>query len=250
MNQRHTNLRLCRLSIAVCIGCTCTIVARDAQAGVLSIAAINGNHVDTQLLTSPPASTDEDALTGKVYAFDEKSDLVLGSNLSVDVGDPGIPGNYSTALIDMFGIPGGTVPAGTHVDSFLIHFDITGEFAVTAEFRVDTDAPILGVIFSDSRLDDSDILLGATGTVYPNGLTDRGTAAASDEGSDAFSVGFPGDIVSTTMIITMQVQAAVDQIRVITAVPEPSIAALLASGALAVLAACGWRRLRSRDGQA
>ncbi len=216
----------------------------DLHAGVIDIFAINGNHEPTELLASPPGSAESDALTGKVYAFNETTNVVLGTNLNVDASSSSIPGNYYTGDP----IPGGVVPAGTHIDSFLIHFDIAGvpQFPVTAEFRVNTDGPIVGVIYSDALLDASDNILGSISTTYPSGLYDRGTSAAADEGDDHLFIGFPADgpLNSYEMIVQMELQGSVDEVRVLTLVPEPSSVALLLCGVLAWLAACGWRRRR------
>jgi hypothetical protein len=127
------------------------------------------------------------------------------------------------------GVPG-IIPAGTQIESWYIHFDAVGQpsipevqpWAITWQ---NTDR-ILGIVYSDARLDGSDFVRNA-GTLYPNGMQFRGTTGAV-EGDDLINFNLPNEIIAQ-----QSVTVALDQIRVIFAIPEPT------SGCLALtLVAC------------
>ena len=50
----------------------------------------------------------------------------------------------------------------------------------------------------------------------------RGTTSDPTEGNDKVTIGYPVDNYARTLIIDFDVENVFDQIRVITAVPEPS----------------------------
>ncbi len=173
--------------------------------------------------------------------FEEKQDVTLGDPLSVDIGLSGIPGVYMTG--DAYAP--GVIPAGTEVSSFFVHFDTPNVDHQSMQVVIQTDADILGVILTDSLLDDSDPILGAPGTTYPTGLALRGTTSDPTEGNDKVVIGYPADNYARTLIITFDVENVLDQIRVITVVPEPSSAAL-AFVAMVALGGAVWRRRRTQ----
>ncbi len=203
-----------------------------ARADVVLVNPITA-HFNANLVPAPP-STVQEALYGGANVFEEQHDVLLGAPLQVDISDPGIPGVYSTG--DSYAP--GVIPAGTRVSSFFIHYDTPGVNVGEGEFLINTDADILGVILTDNLLDASDPILGNAGTIYPTGLQLRGTTSDPTEGNDKVTVGFFNDVTSRTLIINMQVGAVLDQIRVITAVPEPSgiVLAAMALGSLALFA--------------
>jgi hypothetical protein len=218
------SIRRTFLQLVLGIGCL-SIVAASALA-----AEITGT-IDSLTEIAPPASLLQGALedTSTAIVFREQREFLLTSDLSVDAINPGAEVNAS-------GVGGtvGTIPAGTLVDSFLVHYDPVGEptdLNVTVAWSLifrDIDN-ILGLIYSDSRLDSSDYL-GAAGTTYPTGISFRGTTG-NLEGNDSllWSQFF---VVSGLQSVTVEV----DQIRVIVAVPEPASIALFTAGILAIAA--------------
>ena len=130
----------------------------------------------------------------------------------------------------------------------MIHFDHIPSplnFVDSAAFNVYTDEDIIGVIVSDDLLDESDLIVGAPGTIYPHGLALRGTTVDPLEGNDDIAVGVPGDIPAgysrSVFVLSMEVGAVLDEMRIITMphVPEPPTWLLLSAGA-----ACVWFRRR------
>lgn len=185
------------------------------------------------LQIAPPASVMEGALEDDINAviFRERANFVLPQNLSVDATNVG-----TTIFPDGSGGVPGIIPAGTPVDSFYIHYDPLGQQQVieTVQWALafqpaDT---ILGLIYSDSRLDASDFL--GSGTLYPNGVQFRGTTGAL-EGPDDIMFLTPSDVSSTQTATVV-----VDHIRVILAVPEPAAGVLT----LCLTAICSITRWR------
>lgn len=84
--------------------------------------------------------------------------------------------------------------------------------------------PILGVITSDALLDATDATLGNLSTFYPTGLPNRGLELPSAITPDA--VFWSGNQVFFQ--VESNTAAVLDQLRVITSVPEPSTLVLVA----------------------
>lgn len=104
-----------------------------------------------------------------LLAFAEAKEHTLSNDLDLDISEPGSwddPGSW----------PAGTLPAGSSVDSYLIHRDPDGDTATPLEGWVRFAQPIVGVIVSGTKLDASDATLGAPTTTYARGAA-RGLEA-------------------------------------------------------------------------
>ena len=141
-----------------------------------------------------------------IYLIREQQ-VLLGSDLAVD-GTPSDP----------MGL-GGVIAAGTAVQSWILHFDMMGQEQVnyTATGTYDFGRRILGLLFTEDGLDNTDALLGNAETIYPTGVPYR-DSADSQGLLDEWSM--PN---STTLdIVALQNQGVgLDQIRVITEVGSP-----------------------------
>jgi hypothetical protein len=91
--------------------------------------------------------------------------------------------------------------------------------------------PILGVITSDALLDLSDPILGNPITTYPTGLTNRGLELPFPITPEA--VFWNGNQVFFQ--VEINTAAVLDQLRVLTAVPEPATFMLVLFSA-----SCAW----------
>ena len=114
---------------------------------------------------SPPASVTKGAQTSdrRIIGFGEQQGYTLGSaGLAVDISAPGCYDRDSP-------MPGLRLPAGTIVNSFLLHADrATPNAIIDLEGEATIDSDIIGVILNDAPLDASDAVTGWPYTVYPN----------------------------------------------------------------------------------
>ncbi|MGZ6955337.1 MAG: PKD domain-containing protein [Acidimicrobiia bacterium] len=160
-------------------------------------------------ITAPPSVAPgalQDATN--VFAFNERQGVTLASLMRVDITGPGLydqPGDIAGSGIAV------NVPAGTVVDSHLIHSDLPTGGTVIRNFTVTFPTDILGIIVVQGKLVDSDVL-GAPGTVY----------AGTNRGLDLGLTGAGRDAVTVVDQRTIQVALrtastdGMDQIRVLT----------------------------------
>ena len=158
---------------------------------------------------SPPASVTKGAQTSdrRIIGFGEQQGYTLGSaGLAVDISAPGCYDRDSP-------MPGLRLPAGTIVNSFLLHADrATPNAIIDLEGEATIDSDIIGVILNDAPLDASDAVTGWPYTVYPTGLANRGAVADPAEAVDWFEI----DANRRTIRFHFQFSSAVDQVRILT----------------------------------
>ncbi|MGH7243164.1 MAG: PEP-CTERM sorting domain-containing protein [Phycisphaerales bacterium] len=199
---------LSKLSVAA-LGMTALLSSANG-----AITAVSGQ---VTWLGSPPVSCVSGALTGfNAYAWDEQQNITLAT-LAVDMTN-----NPGTSAFTIPGLLGGTY------DSHFIHFDgIPG--VISAQGTVTFATKIVGVIYKNVTLDNSDFTCGAFGTTYPTSYPLRGAVTT-----------IPSFFSINNNVITFNLAAIgsigeVGQIRVITdAVPAPGATALLGLGGLAM----------------
>lgn len=117
---------------------------------------------NVQLLKKAPRAVDEKDLfaDNPAVIFQERSEVTLHRDLKVDLSQPG----KGAAT----GGTSGSIPAKTKVSSYLIHLKpellgVKSSIQATIKF----DSPILGIIYSDEKLDETDRRFGASRTDYP-----------------------------------------------------------------------------------
>lgn len=174
---------------------------------------------------APPPSVEHQILESdtQIHVFNEQSGVTLTSDLLVNGSQAG----QFTPI---------TLSSGTTVNSHMVHVDPETfdpeNNNVISNATITFDTAILGLIWISADLDTSDSLFGATGVLYPTGTSFRGAGNAVP-GSDIFFVD-PFD--NTRLIIDTIVtgfgtgDGAMDQVRVLTAVPVPAALWLFLSG--------------------
>ena len=163
------------------------------------------------------------------FLFVEKESFVLPTDVEVNHNAAGTSTSH--------GAIAGIVPAGTMVDSFYLSYDLLGDPSAftTATMDIIFEWPIVGILTGDDQINDVDALLGALYTTYPTGNV------GLEVGSDSLTIS--PDM--KTLTITMGVTAGnLDQIRILTVVPEPGSMALLGAGIVGLIAR---RRRRASD---
>jgi hypothetical protein len=173
------------------------------------------------MLISPPASVGfqqlEDDAAAKVFA--EQINLSLASSIDVEVTAVGL-------VDDANDLTPGSIPAGTRVDSYLLHADKIGGGAPIHTYggSVTFDRPILGVIVTGSGLSATDGVLASASTTYdPIGMFRGFDGPSFSPSSPAVgdSVEISPDFLTATIVL--RTETFYDQIRIITAaVPEPT----------------------------
>jgi hypothetical protein len=163
-----------------------------------------GNALDTAI---PPADLRVSRYESDecMFLFDEQRDLTLSSGLSVD-RSPVIGGGAPV-----------TLPAGSTVDSFLLHADKVGSSSaeVLLNGSYTFDSRVIGLIYSGARLTSSDSQVGIPG---PGGLTydpsggNRQLEGAAPDHIDSVTVSADG----RTVTFDLGVNTAIDEVRVIT----------------------------------
>ena len=159
-------------------------------------------------LTAAPQSVAPGALEDSrhVLLFLERENVVLRRNLEVTFSSPGTYQSFTGGAA--------VVPAGTRVDSYLLHFDAVGvrRRTSTANGSVRFSRPILGVIAHDKALDASDGQLGHRRTTYPTGAKAR----QADDKGDKLSLSSDRHTLSLDKLVSME---WFDQVRVLVAAP-------------------------------
>lgn len=176
-----------------------------------------------------------------ILGFAEQQGVLLTTPLTVGITSPG-------TWVCCSGIPGGTIAAGTTVNSYLLYAapvsDQSGEDfrEFTGSITFSPGEKIVGIIISYQGLADTDILLGSPTTTYPPAGYIHGGIQSSDE----VIIGPNAQSVYVNLYIA---DGNSNMIRILTESPEPTAFALLGSG-LMVLALCKWRlRFRRTDGR-
>ena len=171
----------------------------------------------------PPPSLLPEALESdsEIFFIEEQTDYVLPADVLVD--SDGTPGLYYQPL---GGLPA-ILPAGSLVNIHLLHFDPVGRpfTPVRVMGSVSFSHPVVGLAFRANTLNASDVH-GAPGTVYP-----IGTNRNFEFGALGMGVNDAVEVSPDRMTLTLDWGATefIDQLRVFTAVPEPSGALIVSA---------------------
>lgn len=112
--------------------------------------------------------------SGVAKLFIEHSHYILPQSVTVERSEPGTYTSNSQ-------VSPKTLPAGSDVDVYLVHFDPVGRSSSYVNGQMfGFSKPILGVIFSTSELADSDSTLGKPGVSYPTSQGSRGFESGAD----------------------------------------------------------------------
>ena len=222
-------------------------ITATAQAGI-----ITGDPLPTSLQQNSGSESNTD-----IFLYTEQEDFLLNDKLGVDY----LGSTTNTGFID----------AGIRVNSFVLNFDAVGNLITDLSTGLDIidnsesfngvgsylfDTEILGIIWGGTRpdgqqigvngnsatapssgfLDISDDIFKVSGTTYATGEVGRGL-----EPEAWFNSNNTADVVAVSnfgrqLDLSLWVKPAyADQLRVITAVPEPSTLVLFGAAALCLL---------------
>lgn len=188
------------------------VVASWSSAAVVSVSG------DVQVIAAPPSVASGALQTPETaVVFQERTGVQF--NGVVDFVNPPVGPMLNITDVNNFGI-------SEVVDSHMFHFDVTGvNVSTNLVGTITFDQPVYAVIIKNDKLDNTDQVLGAPGTVYPAGVASRGYTNSSDW----FRM-----LTPTTLQFNVSNINTADQIRVLTrSVPAPGSAAWLGLGVLA-----------------
>jgi hypothetical protein len=180
----------------------------------------------------PPASVainqhqhDDDTGTPRgAHAFNEKQDHTTSTPITLDICIPGSPSfalcepNARAGRYDRptdFPSRGGTIPAGTCIDSHFVHADPPGTGRTVYDGQVRFASRILGVIVFQPRLNASDVEAGWPSTTYGAEPT-RGLEFGPTGQLDFVSIEADATRVVFHFDVNQPAGDVLDQIRVIT----------------------------------
>ncbi len=165
------------------------------------------------------------------YLFQE-SVQTLAASLPVDISTSGLYNNSSPSAA-------GSIASGTTVASYMIHHESVGAAFSAVFVTYVFPYPILGIITTRRRTRcDGLAARQRRGTLYPTGLVNRGLELPFSITPD--SVFWAGNQVSISVLSNTAL--VLDQLRVITAVPEPSTLSLAAGAAIGASLLLRYRR--------
>ena len=204
------------------LGCVFTVVLMLSSPALADIIEVGGAAV----IAEPPANIalNQWESNTEIRGFFERQ-TVLFSDLALDHVASGLV-NHESLLVPGF------VSAGTAVQSYLFHADSVAGFDALLSGYVVFDQPILGVLITTASMNGTDDFLGRPGVTYGNS---PGRRLELPPGSlDTFEISAD----RTRLDFTLKFNLAYDEIRIITAVPEP--------GSLALLSLMGFTGMRRR----
>lgn len=192
------------------------LLACLSTTSALAIPSVTGNvQWEGQLLSGTNLGLGGKESDTTVFLYQE-STVTLGANLGVDRVPPTFVGS-------------GDIASGTTVTSYLLHLDPTGNSGGNnRNGTVTFENEILGLIFLQPKLNDTDSILGVGGVTYY-------TAGNRDlEAGDGWSIS--GNQL-TFSIVDWDASNAMDEVRVIVSVPDSgSSLALLATALIGTAA--------------
>jgi len=164
-----------------------------------------GGAGNIDMLPGPPPSIVAGSLEHStlIRVFKERAGYRLPSDVTVDTNQPGrtYEGDGPNAVIR----------AGTVVDCYMVHYDaVGGSGGSTTGSSLSFAGTILGVIVSNSTLDNTDTVLGAPGTSYPTGNISRHI----EEGND--TVFLSNSMKSVDLDVIAVGGAWIDEMRIVT----------------------------------
>jgi hypothetical protein len=168
-----------------------------------------------------------------IFGFPEQQGIQLIGGLAVDIS---IPSTVPSATA--INLSPGVISSGTRVNSYMLHFDPIGTpvTALALSGSVTFSTPILGIEVLTASLNSTDGVLGIPSTFYPITEINRGLElAVGQAGFNTFdAVTLTSDRKTVSVLLSTQV--SLDEMRIITAVPEPSSLFLFGIAAVTLLA--------------
>lgn len=174
----------------------------------------------------------------QIREFPEVQNFTLpAGGVTADVTVPGTSPSSTSQNLST-----GVIPAGTVVDSYFLHFDPVGEPnpADTLSGSITFNEPVLGLIALSQTQDDSEPILGLPGVTYADGKY-HGMELEPGSGASGTNDVLTLSADRYTVSFTMSAGENADELRIVTAVPEPMSLSILAAAPVMLLRRRGTR---------
>ena len=208
-----------------------------------AFAAIAGT-TGAVVVASPPADITNGAWESntQIRAFSERQQLVLSQIVPFDISIPGTsPGSSDSNLSPAMLQP------GIMVNSYALHFDVVGSLATQnakeASGTITFSDDVLGLIALSDTLNSTNGILGLAGILYSSGA-DHGLELNPAGGGTSDVVTLSTD--RRTVSVDLRNASFPDDLRIVTAVPEPPGLILAAAlvGSLLIARTRRWNVLK------
>ena len=219
---------------------TIAVLSCMTSSGFAAVVAVSG---DVSLITAPSSVLSKELVSNDVGFLFAEGARTLTSSVPVAEASPSLNPTPGAGLL--VNTLTGTVPAGSLVESYFLHFDVPptapGERPSVADYAgsITFNAEVLGVVVF-SNLSGTDEELGSLSTAYPTSIAD-GAAERDQEfvkfdssdlaGCDSSISACEGvDVSADRRTVTFRTRASsaprgFDQIRILV-VPEPTTSVL------------------------
>jgi hypothetical protein len=190
----------------------------------VAYAGITGTGGAVTVVASPQAdiSSNQWESDTQIRAFAEQTNLILSQDVADDISVPGTSPSASSNNLSP-----ATIPAGTAVNSYFLHFDVVGQRATAnaleATGSISFAEPVVGILALSDTLNTSNSFFALAGVTYASG---------ADHGLDFDPAGDgTSDIVTLTadrrtVAVDLRNASFADDLRIVTAVPEPACISL------------------------
>lgn len=205
-----------------CLAVVAFVLAFSGVSAPAAVVSTSSNVVVQQAPSSLAVSAVES--NSQLFLIAESQNLTLVNNLSVDIVQSGRFDDFGWNVLKSFA---GEIDTGTVVDTWLLHFDPVGNpsnnQAPVLSGSLTFTMPILGLLVRHNSMNNSDSLLGATGTTYG-----KGGSRGLENGDD---ITLSADRRTLTIDRLFET-GNMDQVRIVTGavIPEPTTRALAFAG--------------------
>jgi uncharacterized repeat protein (TIGR01451 family) len=194
--------------------CFMALIATSAQGAIIGTT---GDVDDTQLIpvSLVTGAYESDA---SIFIFAEQQAFALTGDLTLDIDASGL---YQLET----DLTGGTIPSGTKVNSYIMHFDkVGGAGDLSLAGSVTFDRDVLGIIILTENLDNSDDAVGDAGTQYESDSPDpQWHDFREPELNGQDTIDLSGD--KRTVTVAWFTAQAIDEIRIIEQAPSATATA-------------------------
>jgi hypothetical protein len=220
--------------------CGCAVILILGAGGAARAAIIGTSGAVVMIAPPPSVRTSMLESDTEIRAFNEQQNITLNTNISADITVPGVSPSASSQNFSP-----GMIASGTKVSSYLAHFDAVGNRTsnpapLSGSITFDTD--VIGLIVLSQAQNNTDAYPGLTSVSYPQQEPSRGleivVGGVGQDSNDEITLSAD----RRTVFLNLRTGMVQDEVRIITAAPEPGGALLASIAALRMVGRRGRRK--------